>query len=1170
MNRSLPLIIYTLLLAIGIAVIGLWSRPVWANSAAISGVVTNGSSQPLAGITVTLVRNMAPVYGYEQWDYISETYTDDSGHYSFFDLVAGIYRLQFRDTRYPATYATIYYNQSTNAHLATDINLTDGETRSGVNAQLALRGAVTGHVTDQAGQPIYGMGIFLDRTEINYEGNSSWRSIANTVTDENGDYVAPGLDPGRYRLTFADNRSFPRYVQETYDNMPSVEQATMVTVTTGLTVTGINAALDRTSTMTGAVTNGNGAPLANVLVGVHRLVDAPPSWQLVQNYPTDANGHYTIPWLIPGHYRLGFGDGNYPPLYLPEYYDNVTDFDAATTISVTRDVTITNINAQLAEYGKLRGRVTDPAGAPLPEVDVHLYGFIPAANQWLELPGTRTNEDGDYEFTSLEAGGYRLKFSMDLYSPAPYAPEFYDNAATLESATTVTVTNGVVVDNLNAQLQPYGQITGRVTNVTGQPLPATDILVYEYLPESAAWNHFTVVYPSATGHYTVTGLNNGSYTLEFRPQCCPVRYQGEFYNDVATLTAATPIPVQVGQVVSGINAQLHRFGEIRGRVTGTDGAGLANVAVTLLRRSDDPSGSSWTETGYIETNSDGTYLLEGLASNTYLVRFNTNRLAGYVPSYWQNTLDETLATPISVTLNSQITNINAQLVKGGSLSGNLRKADGGTAYRRVVLYQYYPGEHGQDPWYPVRTLYPEDGDYRFAGLDAGTYRIGFFDDQDPGYHKEFYPDQPYVELAQSFTIALGQSITGIDAVLDWPGTRDFPPYANGDQITLFEGSRAIQLDSFESSVLDNDKDDWEPPTLPLTATLVTPPDHGLVTLAANGGFVYTHDGSDSPTDSFTYQAYDQVQASNVATVTITVLPVNEKPYGLADRIVVFRGNVVTTLESGATTLTANDLDPEGDPLTVTLATAPEHGNLILAPSGHFTYSHNGDSAAQDSFTYRVSDGAYTSEPAVVTIVVKPAARVDLRKTVSIDGIEPRCAAVTEIRAPRGTTLVYCYTVTNSGETPFLYHALSDSHLGALLQDELHLLLPGSTYSVEFTQTLQISTTNVATWTVATSPTTGAASRTAQVQAGQQTAATVIISSDDDDLDGDTIPDNLEKAGDIDGDNIPNFLDSDSDNDGISDRAEVGGNPLTPRDSNNNGIADYLEYQGQLHLPLIAR
>ena len=90
MNRSLPLILYTFLLTVGVSVLGLWSRPVWAGSAALSGIVTDGNSQPLAGMTVTLVRNMASLYGYEQWDYITETYTDDNGSYAFVDLDAGI------------------------------------------------------------------------------------------------------------------------------------------------------------------------------------------------------------------------------------------------------------------------------------------------------------------------------------------------------------------------------------------------------------------------------------------------------------------------------------------------------------------------------------------------------------------------------------------------------------------------------------------------------------------------------------------------------------------------------------------------------------------------------------------------------------------------------------------------------------------------------------------------------------------------------------------------------------------------------------------------------------------------------------------------------------------------------------------------------------------------
>ncbi|MEZ4679728.1 MAG: hypothetical protein R2932_36460 [Caldilineaceae bacterium] len=161
-------------------------------------------------------------------------------------------------------------------------------------------------------------------------------------------------------------------------------------------------------------------------------------------------------------------------------------------------------------------------------------------------------------------------------------------------------------------------------------------------------------------------------------------------------------------------------------------------------------------------------------------------------------------------------------------------------------------------------------------------------------------------------------------------------------------------------------------------------------------------------------------------------------------------------------------------------------------------------------------------------------------------------------------------MTNTGEVPFLYHSLTDSHLGTLLSDAPYLLLPGDSYRVEFTQTVMISTAMLPH-----GPSTGPIGTTRakanpQISAGSHTAATVLISSATDDLDGDTIPDNIEGAGDPDGDNIPNFRDTDSDNDGMADHEEVGSNGNAPVDSNGNGIPDYLESERRLYLPVIAR
>jgi VCBS repeat-containing protein len=49
------------------------------------------------------------------------------------------------------------------------------------------------------------------------------------------------------------------------------------------------------------------------------------------------------------------------------------------------------------------------------------------------------------------------------------------------------------------------------------------------------------------------------------------------------------------------------------------------------------------------------------------------------------------------------------------------------------------------------------------------------------------------------------------------------------------------------------------------------------TLNSDGSFNYTHDGSETTVDSFTYHANDGTSDSNIATVTITINPINDPP-----------------------------------------------------------------------------------------------------------------------------------------------------------------------------------------------------------------------------------------------------------------------------------------------------
>ena len=65
--------------------------------------------------------------------------------------------------------------------------------------------------------------------------------------------------------------------------------------------------------------------------------------------------------------------------------------------------------------------------------------------------------------------------------------------------------------------------------------------------------------------------------------------------------------------------------------------------------------------------------------------------------------------------------------------------------------------------------------------------------------------------------------------------------------------------------------------LDITAVLVSGPSHGTLDLNADGSFTYTPNADYHGPDSFTYRAFDGELSSEIATVSLTVNPVNDVP-----------------------------------------------------------------------------------------------------------------------------------------------------------------------------------------------------------------------------------------------------------------------------------------------------
>ncbi len=211
---------------------------------------------------------------------------------------------------------------------------------------------------------------------------------------------------------------------------------------------------------------------------------------------------------------------------------------------------------------------------------------------------------------------------------------------------------------------------------------------------------------------------------------------------------------------------------------------------------------------------------------------------------------------------------------------------------------------------------------------------------------------------------------------------DDPPISAAINAGNVNEGTSINIDALAVSV------DPEGATMAICDTL-TAPVSGNATVSLVGGQIqYSHDGTDvalaGESDSFTYQVNDANDAScssgnnsTFSTVTISLVAVNDLPVAVADSITVAEGGTVTLLDSGNSSVLANDTDEEngtGIGLTVSATdTQPASSTAFsLNADGSFSYQHDGSEPVNTSFSYTVNDGsADSSVPGIVSITVTP-------------------------------------------------------------------------------------------------------------------------------------------------------------------------------------------------------
>ncbi len=193
------------------------------------------------------------------------------------------------------------------------------------------------------------------------------------------------------------------------------------------------------------------------------------------------------------------------------------------------------------------------------------------------------------------------------------------------------------------------------------------------------------------------------------------------------------------------------------------------------------------------------------------------------------------------------------------------------------------------------------------------------------------------------------------------------------------------------------KNDLNPERDAFTLAIITNPANGNISDAVTSGtFTYTPDANFTGSDQFQYKSLDsEGNLSEFVTVNIEVVEsFNRKPLGVGDN---YFTQVDEPLHLDAPGILINDIDPDGDAISLAIITKPPHGNILnTVTNGSLTYTPNAGFSGNDSFTYKLLDSeGNLSDPVIVTIEVS---------IVNQSPVAMAADIVAECAGSRGTTV----------------------------------------------------------------------------------------------------------------------------------------------------------------------
>ena len=404
----------------------------------------------------------------------------------------------------------------------------NGATVSGINFALVSGGRISGKVTDAS------TATTLQNVAVQIF-SSTGVNLGSTNTDSSGNYSTSGLPAGTYYVRTSTGLLFQFnpplvFVDQLWNGTSCVPfclnptAGTPVTVTNSITTTGINFALSRGGSISGAVIDagtGNGLSV-NVQIYTSAGVFAKAAG-------TNAAGGYTVAGLPPGTYyaRTSVFSGLF---YQDALYNGMScssgcSVTTGTPITVLAGAVSTGVNfALVSGAGGISGTITEKrTGMPLPGVSVQIYT---ASGVFTKT--AITNFAGAYATSGLAPGTYYAR-TLQESVPSLHADQLYSGMrcsnCTVTNGTPIVVAAGAMTSGIDFALG-HG-----MTKADYEGDGKTDIAVWR--PSTGAW------YVHNSSNNSLTWLEWGGGYAPYNDVPVPGDYDGDGKTDIAVWRPST-------------------------------------------------------------------------------------------------------------------------------------------------------------------------------------------------------------------------------------------------------------------------------------------------------------------------------------------------------------------------------------------------------------------------------------------------------------------------------------------------------------------------------------------------------------------------------------------------------------------------------------------------------